>query len=45
MLKQLLSVSDVKQLKTGDQLSDHPECIPQVTRIYRGVVTFRYKTS
>ena len=25
MLKQLLSVSDVKKLKTGDQLSDHPE--------------------
>ena len=25
MLKQILSVSDVKQLKTGDQLSDHPE--------------------
>jgi hypothetical protein len=25
MLKQLLSVSDVNQLKTGDQLTDHPE--------------------
>ncbi len=25
MLKQILSVSDVKQLKIGDLLSDHPE--------------------
>jgi hypothetical protein len=25
MLKQILSVSDVKKLKAGDQLSDHPE--------------------
>jgi hypothetical protein len=25
MLKQILSVGDVKKLKAGDQLSDHPE--------------------
>ena len=25
MLRQLLSISDVEKLKSGDQLSDHPE--------------------
>jgi hypothetical protein len=42
MLKQLLSVSDVKQLKTGDRLSDQPDFslgkVYTIENISRGLV-------